>query len=43
MLYRLAQSGEIGGSADKILTFVSLENVAMEFLLPAAVQRLGCF
>ncbi len=36
VLYRLAQVGEIVGSGGKILTLVSLENVYMEFFLPAS-------
>ncbi len=35
VLYRLAQPGEVIGSGGKILTLVSLENVYMEFFLPA--------
>lgn len=35
VLYRLAQGGEIVGSGGKVLTLVSLENVYMEFFLPA--------
>lgn len=35
VLYRLAQPGEILGSGGKLLTLVSLENVYMEFFLPA--------
>ncbi|MDF2371797.1 MAG: efflux RND transporter periplasmic adaptor subunit [Rhizobiaceae bacterium] len=36
ILYRLAQPGEVLGSGGKILTLVSLENVYMEFFLPAS-------
>lgn len=36
VLYRLAQPGEILGSGGKVLTLVSLEDVYMEFFLPAA-------
>lgn len=36
VLYRLAQPGEILGSGGKLLTLVSLEDVYMEFFLPAA-------
>lgn len=36
VLYRLAQPGEVIGSGGKILTLVSLEDVYMEFFLPAA-------
>ncbi len=35
VLYRLAQPGEILGSGGKLLTLVSLEDVYMEFFLPA--------
>ncbi len=35
VLYRLAQPGEIIGSGGKLLTLISLENVYMEFFLPA--------
>jgi HlyD family secretion protein len=35
VLYRLAQPGEIVGSGGKLLTLVSLEDVYMEFFLPA--------
>jgi HlyD family secretion protein len=35
VLYRLAQPGEILGSGGKLLTLVSLEEVYMEFFLPA--------
>lgn len=35
VLYRLAQPGEILGSGGKLLTLISLENVYMEFFLPA--------
>ncbi len=35
VLYRLAQPGEIVGSGGKLLTLVSLEEVYMEFFLPA--------
>ncbi|MCO6442110.1 MAG: efflux RND transporter periplasmic adaptor subunit [Nitrococcus mobilis] len=36
VLYRLAQPGEIVGSGGKLLTLVSLEDVYMEFFLPAS-------
>lgn len=36
VLYRLAQPGEIMGAGGKILTLVSLEDVYMEFFLPAS-------
>lgn len=36
VLYRLAQPGEVLGSGGKILTLVSLEDVYMEFFLPAS-------
>lgn len=36
VLYRLAQPGEILGSGGKLLTLVSLEDIYMEFFLPAA-------
>lgn len=36
VLYRLAQPGEVVGSGGKVLTLVSLEDVYMEFFLPAA-------
>jgi len=36
VLYRLAQTGEIIGSGGKVLTLVSLEDVYMEFFLPAS-------
>lgn len=36
VLYRLAQPGEIIGAGGKILTLVSLEDVYMEFFLPAS-------
>ena len=36
VLYRLAQPGEILGSGGKLLTLVSLEQVYMEFFLPAS-------
>lgn len=36
VLYRLAQPGEIVGGGGKILTLVSLEDVYMEFFLPAS-------
>lgn len=36
VLYRLAQPGEIIGSGGKILTLASLEDVYMEFFLPAS-------
>lgn len=36
VLYRLAQPGEIVGAGGKILTLVSLEDVHMEFFLPAS-------
>lgn len=36
VLYRLAHPGEIVGSGGKLLTLVSLEDVYMEFFLPAA-------
>lgn len=36
VLYRLAQPGEVAGSGGKVLTLVSLEDVHMEFFLPAA-------
>ena len=40
ILYRLAQPGEVVGSGGKVLTLVSLEDVYMEFFLPAsAVAR----
>lgn len=35
VLYRLAQPGEVIGSGGKLLTLVSLEDVYMEFFLPA--------
>ncbi|KAA3630308.1 MAG: biotin/lipoyl-binding protein [Proteobacteria bacterium] len=35
VLYRLAQPGEILGNGGKLLTLVSLENIYMEFFLPA--------
>ncbi len=35
VLYRLAQPGEIVGAGGRILTLVSLEDVYMEFFLPA--------
>ncbi|WP_193175347.1 HlyD family secretion protein [Oricola nitratireducens] len=35
VLYRLAQPGEIIGSGGKVLTLVNLEEVYMEFFLPA--------
>jgi len=35
VLYRLAQPGEVIGSGGKVLTLVSLEDVHMEFFLPA--------
>ena len=35
VLYRLAQPGEILGSGGKLLTLVSLEDIYMEFFLPA--------
>lgn len=35
ILYRLAQPGEVLGSGGKVLTLVSLDNVYMEFFLPA--------
>lgn len=35
VLYRLAQPGEIVGSGGKLLTLVSLEEIHMEFFLPA--------
>ncbi len=35
VLYRLAQPGEILGNGGKLLTLVSLEDVYMEFFLPA--------
>ncbi len=35
VLYRLAQPGEVVGSGGKVLTLVSLEDVYMEFFLPA--------
>ena len=35
VLYRLAQPGEIVGSGGKLLTLISLEEVYMEFFLPA--------
>ncbi|WP_322988341.1 HlyD family efflux transporter periplasmic adaptor subunit [Hoeflea sp.] len=35
VLYRLAQPGEIIGSGGKILTLINLEDVYMEFFLPA--------
>ncbi|MFX0546595.1 HlyD family secretion protein [Roseovarius sp. S1116L3] len=41
VLYRLAQPGEVLGSGGKVLTLVSLDNVYMEFFLPAgAAPRL---
>jgi HlyD family secretion protein len=41
VLYRLAQPGEVVGSGGKVLTLVSLEDVYMEFFLPAtAAARL---
>lgn len=36
VLYRLAQPGEVVGNGGKLLTLVSLEDVYMEFFLPAA-------
>jgi len=36
VLYRLAQPGEVVGAGGKILTLVSLEDVYMEFFLPAS-------
>lgn len=36
VLYRLAQPGEIMGAGGKILTLVSLDDVYMEFFLPAS-------
>ena len=36
VLYRLAQPGEIMGAGGKILTLVSLEDVYVEFFLPAS-------
>ncbi|MEZ5553535.1 MAG: efflux RND transporter periplasmic adaptor subunit [Pseudomonadales bacterium] len=36
VLYRLAQPGEVLGSGSKLLTLVSLEEVYMEFFLPAS-------
>ena len=36
VLYRLAQAGEVIGSGGKALTLVSLEDVFMEFFLPAS-------
>ena len=36
VLYRLAQTGEVVGSGGTILTLVSLEDVYMEFFLPAS-------
>ncbi len=41
VLYRLSQPGEVVGSGGKVLTLVSLEDVYMEFFLPAtAAARL---
>jgi len=36
VLYRLAQPGEVVGIGGKVLTLVSLEDIYMEFFLPAA-------
>lgn len=36
VLYRLAQPGEVIGSGGKVLTLVSLQDVHMEFFLPAS-------
>lgn len=44
VLYRLAQPGEVLGAGGKVLTLVSLEDVYMEFFLPASAAprvRLG--
>ncbi|SMX48870.1 HlyD family secretion protein [Maliponia aquimaris] len=44
VLYRLAQPGEVLGSGGKVLTLVSLDEVYMEFFLPASAAprvRLG--